>query len=107
MADEPAAISAPIEWGSLRITPLFNCRRSSGIVAFAMTPDRDEAARALLAFYQEAGVDALVGETPVNRLGGDPPSESAAAPARQPRASSRRRPSGASGRGSRGARPAA
>jgi uracil-DNA glycosylase len=59
---------------------LFNCRRSSGIVAFAMTPDRDQAARALLAFYQEAGVDALVGETPVNRLAGDPPSESSAAP---------------------------
>jgi len=38
-----------------------------------MTADRDLTARALLAFYQEAGVDALVGETPVDRLAGDPP----------------------------------
>ena len=34
----------------------------------AMTPDRNKAARELLAFYQEAGVDALVGETPVDRF---------------------------------------
>jgi uracil-DNA glycosylase len=33
-----------------------------------MTPDRIEAARALLSFYTEAGVDALVGETPLDRL---------------------------------------
>jgi DNA polymerase len=33
-----------------------------------MTPDRAKAARELLAFYQEAGVDALLGETPVDRL---------------------------------------
>ncbi|MEA3068078.1 MAG: hypothetical protein QOK41_1485, partial [Sphingomonadales bacterium] len=33
-----------------------------------MTPDRIEAARALLSFYAEAGVDALVGETPLDRL---------------------------------------
>src|SRR5437660_6151277 len=33
-----------------------------------MTPDRIEAARALLDFYTEAGVDALVGETPLDRL---------------------------------------
>ena len=33
-----------------------------------MTPDRNKAARELLAFYQEAGVDALVGETPVDRF---------------------------------------
>jgi uracil-DNA glycosylase len=33
-----------------------------------MTPDRDRAARELLAFYVEAGVDALVGETPVDRF---------------------------------------
>src|SRR5215468_5269995 len=38
-----------------------------------MTADRDLTARALLTFYQEAGVDALVGETPVDRLAGDPP----------------------------------
>ena len=33
-----------------------------------MTPDRASAARELLAFYAEAGVDALVGETPADRL---------------------------------------
>ncbi len=33
-----------------------------------MTPDRIAAARALLSFYAEAGVDALVGETPLDRL---------------------------------------
>ena len=33
-----------------------------------MTNERDTAARELLAFYQEAGVDALVGESPVNRF---------------------------------------
>src|SRR5712691_4289683 len=34
----------------------------------ATPPDRNRAARELLAFYQEAGVDALVGETPVDRF---------------------------------------
>jgi uracil-DNA glycosylase family 4 len=34
----------------------------------SMTPDGVEAARALLSFYAEAGVDALVGETPLDRL---------------------------------------
>jgi uracil-DNA glycosylase family 4 len=33
-----------------------------------MTPDHAKSARDLLAFYVEAGVDALVGETPVNRM---------------------------------------
>jgi uracil-DNA glycosylase len=33
-----------------------------------MTPDRTKAARELLAFYAEAGVDALLGEEPVDRL---------------------------------------
>jgi DNA polymerase len=33
-----------------------------------MPYDRDRALRELIAFYQEAGVDALVGERPVNRL---------------------------------------
>jgi uracil-DNA glycosylase len=37
-----------------------------------VTVDRNLAARALLAFYREAGVDALVGETPVDRLAGEP-----------------------------------
>ena len=33
---------------------------------------KSAAARALLAFYREAGVDALLGETPVDRFAGDP-----------------------------------
>ena len=33
-----------------------------------MTPDHARAARELLAFYAEAGVDALLGEEPVDRL---------------------------------------
>ncbi|HKS64144.1 MAG TPA: uracil-DNA glycosylase, partial [Xanthobacteraceae bacterium] len=33
-----------------------------------MTPDHIRAARELLAFYAEAGVDALLGEEPVDRL---------------------------------------
>jgi DNA polymerase len=36
-----------------------------------MTPERTRAARELLAFYVEAGVDALVGETPVDRFAGE------------------------------------
>ena len=34
-----------------------------------MTPDRTKAARELLAFYLEAGADALLGEEPMDRLG--------------------------------------
>src|SRR5262249_9794276 len=45
------AVLLPPKIGSLRIMLPFNRRPSSGIVAVAMTPDRDEAARALLAFY--------------------------------------------------------
>ncbi len=37
-----------------------------------MTPDRTKAARELLAFYLEAGVDALLGEEPVDRFGSQP-----------------------------------
>jgi uracil-DNA glycosylase family 4 len=37
-----------------------------------MTVDHDQAARELLVFYQEAGVDALLGEAPIDRLAGDP-----------------------------------
>jgi DNA polymerase len=39
-----------------------------------MPVDSPHAIRALLAFYQEAGVDALLGESPVDRLAGEPPS---------------------------------
>jgi DNA polymerase len=47
------------------------------------------AARELLTFYQEAGVDALVGELPVDRLAGDPPGDipAAASEAVAPRSS--------------------
>jgi uracil-DNA glycosylase len=37
-----------------------------------MIPDRTKAARELLAFYVEAGVDGLVGETPVNHFAPEP-----------------------------------
>src|ERR1043166_3255437 len=74
-----------------------------------MTPDRDRAARELLAFYLEAGVDALVGETPVDRFAGNearaeaPRAEPAPIPAlRTPLP----RPSPASGGGSPAAPPA-
>jgi uracil-DNA glycosylase len=45
-----------------------------------MTPDRTKAARDLLAFYLEAGADALLGEEPVDRFAGEQAAASAAAP---------------------------
>src|SRR4051794_24049039 len=42
-----------------------------------MTPNREKAARELLAFYQEAGVDALLGEVPVDRFADEPPAPAA------------------------------
>ena len=47
-----------------------------------MTPERTRAARELLAFYAEAGVDALIGETPVDRFAGSEGREDV--PAAQP-----------------------
>ena len=50
-----------------------------------MTTDRDRELRAVLAFYQEAGVDALLEESPVDRLAGDvPPQPAATAPVAAP-----------------------
>jgi uracil-DNA glycosylase family 4 len=49
-----------------------------------MTTDHDRAARELLAFYQEAGVDALVGETPVDRFSDQPPRDAPAPGATRP-----------------------
>ena len=56
-----------------------------------MTPERTSAARELLAFYLEAGVDALVGEQPIDRLAaaqvrdvGEPSTAAAAPEARRP-----------------------
>ena len=46
-----------------------------------MTPDRTKAARELLAFYLEAGADALLGEEPVDRFAGEEAAPSVAAPA--------------------------
>ncbi|HLQ91766.1 MAG TPA: uracil-DNA glycosylase [Xanthobacteraceae bacterium] len=46
-----------------------------------MTPNREKAARELLAFYQEAGVDALLGEAPVDRFADEPPAPAVAADA--------------------------
>jgi DNA polymerase len=45
-----------------------------------MTPDRTKAARELLAFYLEAGADALLGEKPVDRFAGGEPAASGAKP---------------------------
>jgi DNA polymerase len=50
-----------------------------------MTNDRRRVARDLLAFYQEAGVDALLGETPVDRFAEDPPVDVVAPMAEPPR----------------------
>ena len=64
-----------------------------------MTPDRTKAARELLAFYVEAGADALLGEEPVDRFAGgeEAPARSAAraadprpTPAREPPQDKRR-----------------
>jgi len=44
-----------------------------------MTPGHAKAARELLAFYQEAGVDALLGETPVDRFTDETPTQTATA----------------------------
>lgn len=49
-----------------------------------MTPAQDKAARQLFDFYREAGVDAVVGETPVDRFA-DANVPRAAVPARAPK----------------------
>ena len=56
-----------------------------------MVPIREKAARDLLDFYIETGVDALVGEEPINRLAGEkPPVTAHAVPARTPPAPEKR-----------------
>lgn len=42
--------------------------REAVVKSLSMTPDQERAARELLAFYLEAGVDGLVGEEPTDRL---------------------------------------
>ena len=61
-----------------------------------MTPDRNKAARELLAFYQEAGVDVPIGETPIDRLADAP---AAVAPTAPPPATAVARPKGRLDRG--------
>jgi hypothetical protein len=51
-----------------------------------MTTDSAKAARELLAFYLEAGVDAVVGEEPVNWFADAPANDAAPAPAEAPTA---------------------
>jgi len=64
-----------------------------------MTPDRARAARELLAFYLEAGVDALLGEAPVDRFAGSEPAPRTE-PERIPVARRQPHPSAATGAGS-------
>ena len=66
-----------------------------------MTTDRDRAARELLAFYREAGVDALVGETPVDRFSDQPPSGAPAPGAARPDAATVKASAGAATRAPR------
>jgi DNA polymerase len=62
------------------------------------SPEHTQAARELLAFYLEAGVDALVGEQPIDRMADEPapdpqPHDRDAVPAPAVRESASRRPS--------------
>jgi DNA polymerase len=59
----------------------------------AMPGQRDQELRALLAFYQEAGVDALLGERPVDRLAENPPAETGISNMAAASSSTRRNPS--------------
>jgi DNA polymerase len=52
----------------------------------AMMTDRNKATQELLAFYQEAGVDALLDETPINRFAEPTPPQPNAAPIAEMRA---------------------
>jgi hypothetical protein len=52
--------------------------------ATQMTPDRTKAARDLLAFYLEAGADALLGEEPIDRFAGEQAASPPAPPAEPP-----------------------
>src|SRR5262249_57083656 len=62
----------------------FDKARQSARTARGMTPDRAKAARELLAFYVEAGVDGLVADEPTNWLV-DPATAPAAQAAESPR----------------------
>src|SRR5262245_56296186 len=62
--------SCKASWIQVRVLPRHGFMTAGlGIDSPAtMTPDRAIALRALLAFYQEVGVDAPLGEQPINRL---------------------------------------
>jgi uracil-DNA glycosylase len=62
-----------------------------------MTPDRARAARELLAFYLDAGVDALLGEVPVDRFAGNEAPRAEPEPRAPPRPKPPAHPSPASG----------
>jgi uracil-DNA glycosylase family 4 len=66
--------------------------RADGDSPKTSVPKTSLAARELLAFYQEAGVDALVGETPIDRLSGEPPPAAVAAETIHPQAAPMARP---------------
>ncbi|MGC1466714.1 MAG: uracil-DNA glycosylase, partial [Pseudolabrys sp.] len=51
-----------------------------------MTPGNEKIARALLGFYSDAGVDALLEEAPVDRFADDTPPPAAAIRAPRPQA---------------------
>jgi uracil-DNA glycosylase family 4 len=61
-----------------------SARDSLLFAPFRMTPDRTKAARELLAFYLEAGADALLGEEPVDRFAGGETAPSTRAPSPEP-----------------------
>jgi hypothetical protein len=56
-----------------------------------MTPNREKADRELLAFYQEAGVDALLCEAPVDRFADEPPAPAVSADPARPAGGERAR----------------
>src|SRR4051812_45242000 len=53
-----------------------------GLDSRPMTPDRTKAARDLLAFYLEAGADALIADAPVDRFADQEPARPAAVAAK-------------------------
>src|SRR5947209_3498590 len=72
------------------------CRIGPHMERRVMIPDRASAARELLDFYAAAGVDALVGETPADRLATartDAPALDDAAPMPQRQSAGRLQPS--------------
>ena len=79
----------------------------AGVFGFAMTPNGDQRLRELLDFYREAGVDAVLGEAPIDRFAtADLPAPPQAARAPQPAAARPSEPA-LKGGGATGAAPPA